>query len=114
MIGGGDSITVGNNISTDATADDDGGTNHQISVDAADIWVDAANGDFRLVRGSKAKDKGVAIAEVATDITGRRRPEGGAMDVGAYLSPHVGTRRMRPSVTSRMRRRIRDVWARRG
>ena len=84
LIVGGDSITVGNNISTDATADDDGGSNHQINVDEDDIWVDAANGDFRLTADSKARGAGVTIAAVTKDIVGTAVPQGADHDVGAY------------------------------
>jgi hypothetical protein len=109
-----EAYTYANNISTDATADDDGGSNHQINVDEDDIWVDAPNGDFRLVHGSKAKDKGVAIAEVVTDITGVRRPQGGYHDCGAYEEKRVGSGRMRSYNRRKGRLRVRGVRARRG
>ena len=109
-----DTLVIQNNISTDATADDDGGTGHQINVDEADIWVDAPNGDFRLVHGSKAKDKGVAIAEVVTDITGVQRPQGGYHDCGAYEAKRVGGGRMRSYNRRKGRLRVSDVRARRG
>tara|TARA_B100000745_G_scaffold249676_2_gene171744 strand:+ start:2200 stop:8475 length:6276 start_codon:yes stop_codon:yes gene_type:complete len=84
LIGGGDSITVGNNISTDATADDDGGTGNQINVAEADIWADAPNGDFRLPADSLARSTGLAIAAVTSDIVGTDIPQGANYNVGAY------------------------------
>jgi len=87
LITGGDSITVGNNISTDATADDDGGTGNQINVAEADIWVDAANGDFRLTEDSLARSTGLAIAGVTEDIVGTAIPQGADYNVGAYAFP---------------------------
>ena len=79
-----DTLVIQNNISTDATADDDGGTGHQINVDEDDIWVDAANGDFRLTADSKARGAGVTIAAVTKDIVGTAVPQGADHDVGAY------------------------------
>jgi len=84
LISGGDSITVGNNISTDATADDDGGTGNQINVAEADIWADAPNGDFRLTADSLARSTGLAIAAVTEDIVGTAIPQGVNYNVGAY------------------------------
>jgi len=109
-----DTLVIQNCISSDGTADDDGGTGHQVDVTAAELFTDAAGSDFSLARGSKASGTGVAIADCKVDYFGRRRPEGGAMDVGAVMSHHVGRKRVRPSARSRMRRRVRDVWARRG
>jgi hypothetical protein len=40
--------------------------------------------DYRLATGSVAIDAGTAIAAVATDRRGTRRPQGSGYDVGAY------------------------------
>jgi len=106
-VAGLDVLTIQNNISTDATADDDGGTNHQINVDEDDIWVDPTNGDFRLVPESVARDAGVAIAAVTTDIRGLKRPQGSLSDCGAYefriptsMAARGSTRRKSPMSAS--------------
>lgn len=49
-----------------------------------DAFVNAAGGDYRLARGSRAIDAGVPLPEVATDREGRSRPSGRGWDVGAY------------------------------
>lgn len=82
-----ESFTYSNNISTDATADDDGGTDIQINVDEADIWADAPNGDFRLTADSLARSTGLAIAGVTSDIVGTAIPQGADYNVGAYAFP---------------------------
>jgi len=79
-----DTLVIDNNISTDATADDYGGTGNQIDVDAADIWNDPANGDYTLKIDSPARNAGTTIADVADDIIETTRPQGKQYDVGAY------------------------------
>lgn len=49
-------------------------------------FVDAARGNFRLNAGSAAGNKGVTLSEVKVDILGKRRPQGGKYDIGAYES----------------------------
>ena len=78
---------IQNNISSDASADDDGGTGHQINVAEADIWVDAPNGDFRLTADSAARGTGVTIAAITKDIVGTAVPQGANHSVGAYEFP---------------------------
>ena len=77
--------TFNNNISSDATADDFSGANHQLNEKAENIWSDAANNDFSLTKSSVALDKGKTIVGLTTDILGRARPqpEGGSYDIGA-------------------------------
>lgn len=53
-------------------------------ADAAALFVDEARADYHLRPGSPAIDGGLTLASVTTDIEGRRRPAGGAVDVGAY------------------------------
>jgi hypothetical protein len=79
----GTSVTANNNISSDATADDDGGTGHQIDVDVDDIFVDPDNYDFTLKVGSSARNAGATVASVTTDLLGVPRPQGTAYDIGA-------------------------------
>jgi hypothetical protein len=95
-----ESFTYNNNISTDATADDDGGSDHQINVDEADIWVDAPNGDFRLKSTSVAIGAGVTIASLTTDVLGSSRPKGGSYDAGAYEYTVAGPLVDSPSIAS--------------
>jgi hypothetical protein len=47
-------------------------------------FVNAAAGDFGLQAGSPALDKGVTLAQVPFDFTGKARPEGAAYDIGAF------------------------------
>lgn len=47
-------------------------------------FVNAGAGDFGLQSTSPAIDKGVTLAEVPTDYTGKARPEGAAYDIGAF------------------------------
>ena len=45
------------------------------------------SGDYHLARGSPCIDAGTALGAPATDYDGRRRPEGGAVDIGAFEHP---------------------------
>ncbi len=47
-------------------------------------FVNTASGDFGLQESSPAIDKGVTLAEVPSDFTGKARPEGAAYDIGAF------------------------------
>ncbi len=47
-------------------------------------FVNPATGDFGLQASSPAIDKGVTLAEVPTDFTGKARPEAAAYDIGAF------------------------------
>src|SRR5262245_20468201 len=52
---------------------------------AADLLVDAAARDFRLVPNSPAIGRAACIPQVSTDIVGNPRPTPGAgCDMGAY------------------------------
>lgn len=59
-----------------------GQDSHSISVNPG--LVDAAKCDARLVAGSPAINKGIAIDTVKTDYIGTLRPQGSACDIGAY------------------------------
>jgi hypothetical protein len=50
-----------------------------------------ASAGFQLSPSSPAVDRGVTLAEVATDFTGRPRPQGAAPDLGAYELFAAGT-----------------------
>lgn len=63
-----------------------GGNIHFGVVSGDPRFVDAANGNFRLNKGSAATNKGVTLGEVSVDILGTRRPLGGRYDIGAYES----------------------------
>jgi len=84
------SVTVRNNIIYGNGMDvrnDSGATvavmDHNL-ISADPRFVSVANGDFTLQAGSAAIDAGTTVAEVTVDITGARRPAGGAFDIGAY------------------------------
>jgi hypothetical protein len=47
-------------------------------------FVDASSADLRLRSDSAARDAGVALADVMTDIDGVPRPQGSAYDIGAF------------------------------
>ena len=70
-----------NLISADATGDDWGGSNHQISKPVADCIQDWANGNFEIVRDGPAHDTGKTHA-VVTDMLGRARPQDDYFDIG--------------------------------
>ena len=50
----------------------------------ADTFVNASAHNYELAAAALAIDRGVAIAEVATDRNGTARPQGRAYDLGAY------------------------------
>jgi len=54
---------------------------------AEPIFVDPANGDFRQAAGSPGVDAGSSIAAPPYDRLGVPRPQGAAVDVGAYELP---------------------------
>lgn len=47
-------------------------------------FVNAGSGDFGIQAGSPAIDKGMTLAQVPDDFTGKKRPEGAAYDIGAF------------------------------
>ena len=82
--------TVRNNLASalyvqsgpDMTAD------HNSVVDnPKSVFVDPARGDFRLRKGSPAIDAGSSELAPETDIVGTTRPQGDAVDLGAYEYP---------------------------
>lgn len=83
------SITTDRNLSTDATADDDGSGTHLISQTLANIFVSTTDGseDLHLKAGSPAIDQGSDLSttkEVNIDIDQYDRDAGGVTwDIGA-------------------------------
>lgn len=59
---------------------------HSVTGTPDQLFVDPANGDFRLKTGSPAIDAGRTISSVTRDIAGNSRPAGNAYDAGAYES----------------------------
>ncbi|MFZ2653328.1 MAG: choice-of-anchor Q domain-containing protein [Victivallales bacterium] len=53
------------------------------NIDSAESYIDAANGNFRLVTGSPGINAGTTTF-VSGDISGFARPAGAAYDIGAY------------------------------
>jgi len=61
-----------------------GGDANSLVATAADLFIDPANGDYRLRSDSPARDSGLNGMSAATDIRGAQRPAGLAVDIGAY------------------------------
>tara|TARA_R100000315_G_C5234802_1_gene146236 strand:- start:1258 stop:2784 length:1527 start_codon:yes stop_codon:yes gene_type:complete len=72
-----------NNISSDGTADDFSGLNHQINATASNVFKDAPNNSFALSKTSLALDAGKTVSSVTVDMLGVARPQGTAYDIGA-------------------------------
>lgn len=54
------------------------------------MFVNEAAGDYRLAPDSSALDRGTPHADLPADITGRARPQGAGVDIGAYESAAGG------------------------
>jgi hypothetical protein len=57
---------------------------HSIVATPGQLFVDSANGDYRLKAGSPAVNAGINLAQLPTDILGVVRPAGSTTDIGAY------------------------------
>jgi len=65
------------------------------------LFVDAANGDYRLSSDSPLIDQGVVTANVAsTDLDGNTRTAGSSVDIGAYEYQSVVTLAPTPTSTT--------------
>jgi len=79
-----------NNISSDNTADDFGGSYHQLNEIVSNIWGAATSLNFKLTKTSVALNFGKTISSVTTDMVGISRPQGKSYDMGA-LERYVKT-----------------------
>ena len=61
-----------------------GGDAATVVATAAALFTDPAAGDLTLRAGAPAIDRGVAAGAPARDIAGTPRPQGAAVDIGAY------------------------------
>ncbi|PID38096.1 MAG: hypothetical protein CSB49_07280 [Proteobacteria bacterium] len=76
---------VRNNIAHDFTSASGVIADHNIKIkDASKLFVDPAGYDLHLLQSSAAVDQGSSAQAPATDIEGTPRPQGSAVDVGAY------------------------------
>jgi hypothetical protein len=71
-----------NNISSDLTSDDFGGSDNQISKTASEVWDDAENNVFSISKTSIAYDSGKTLPLVTEDALGKSRPQGDYYDIG--------------------------------
>ncbi len=53
-------------------------------TNAPPVFVDAADGNFRLQKGSPGHNQGTPILAISNDLDLQKRPMGGAYDMGAY------------------------------
>tara|TARA_Y100001937_G_scaffold32893_1_gene46874 strand:+ start:19896 stop:21422 length:1527 start_codon:yes stop_codon:yes gene_type:complete len=81
--------TFNYNVSSDSSADDFGGTNHQLQERAQNVFADAESNIFSLAKNSVVLDFGKTIADVTSDILGTSRPQGDAYDIGAVEKASV-------------------------
>ena len=81
---------VRNNLTTALHVDSGAGMviDHNLIIDdPARFFVDASQHDLRLRKGSPAIDAGRRDLAPDTDVTGMSRPQGRAVDIGAYEHP---------------------------
>lgn len=81
----GGSLVCDHCASSDATADDFGGSGNIVNIVPADCFTDPTNGDLTLKSGSPLIDAGADLsASFTDDILGNTRPSFGAFDIGAF------------------------------
>jgi hypothetical protein len=73
---------VSNNASEDATADDFGGAGHLVNQTIANLFVDAAGGNFAVKVGSSLIDAGTATGAPTDDVLAATRTA--TPDIGAF------------------------------
>jgi parallel beta-helix repeat protein len=59
---------------------------HSIVSDPSALFVNPAANDYRLKPGSPAVNAGATLPQVADDLLGVKRPQGGLYDIGCYES----------------------------
>jgi parallel beta-helix repeat protein len=60
---------------------------HSFAATLASLFVSPSTGNYHLLSGSPAIDKGQTLAAVTTDMDGNVRPQGSASDIGCYEFP---------------------------
>jgi gliding motility-associated-like protein len=70
------------------------------NLDADPLFVNAAGNDFHLTPCSPVIDKGYPVFGLTTDYEGNTRPQGTALDLGAYESAGGGGAAAAPTATS--------------
>ena len=76
--------TFNNNISSDSTADDFGGSSHLVNKTASQIFEDVSSNVYSLSSSSIALDAGKTLSAVTDDIVGVSRPQNLIYDIGAF------------------------------
>lgn len=97
FVWGATSVVSSNNLSSDATSDDGGGSGHKINKPASDQFVNVTS-DFNLKTTADAKDAGKSISSFSADAVGKSRPQGSAWDMGALEFPVSSAARRRKPV----------------
>jgi gliding motility-associated-like protein len=78
-------VIPGNSVVSKASGTDMAETNNlKVKTLAQAGFVDPAKQDFRLLGTSAAVDQGAEAQGLLTDLAGQRRPQGRAIDIGAY------------------------------
>ncbi|MBX3028243.1 right-handed parallel beta-helix repeat-containing protein [bacterium] len=72
---------------------------HSFIASAAALFVDAANDDYHLSATSPARDAGIAHPDLPLDRDGVARPQGAAVDIGAYERVVAGSPSPSPTAT---------------
>ncbi|MBD3220416.1 hypothetical protein GF314_04165 [bacterium] len=76
---------IRNNIAASISAGDGVAADHNLATtDLTAVFVDPAAGDFRPREDSPAIDAGISEHAPTVDLTGRARPRGAAVDLGAF------------------------------
>jgi gliding motility-associated-like protein len=70
------------------------------NLDADPLFVNAAGNDFHLTPCSPVIDKGYPVFSLTTDYEGNTRPQGTALDMGAYETAGGGSAAAAPSAAS--------------